>query len=271
VSRIESAFRLARESGRTALVAYIMAGDPDLRTTEGLALACERGGADILEVGIPFSDPIADGPEIQGAAQRALRAGTTPRDALRAVSRIRQSSDMPLVLMTYLNPVLAMGEEAFADQALGVGADGVIVPDLSFEESPALASSLKARGLDLVQLVAPSTPEARARAIGLASRGFLYVVARYGTTGTRADVPEELLARLPELKKTTPLPLAVGFGMSTPEQVRALRSAGADGVVVGSAIVRLAARDPSPAAAVERFVMDLALGARAPALQGNSS
>jgi len=247
-----------------------MAGDPNLPTTESLALACVRGGADILELGIPFSDPIADGPEIQKAGQRALRAGTRPRDVLGLASHIRRASDVPLVLMTYLNPVLAIGLGDFADLASTAGVDGVIIPDLSFEESDGVAATFSAHGIDAIQLVAPSTPPGRAQAIALASRGFLYVVARYGTTGVRTSLPEDLTSRLAALKKATSIPLAVGFGVSTPEHVRALRDAGADGVVVGSAIVRKATEDPSPAA-VERFVAALASVTRAPVLPGSSS
>ena len=172
--------------------------------------------------------------------------------------------------MTYLNPVLAIGLGDFADLASTAGVDGVIIPDLSFEESDGVAATFSAHGIDAIQLVAPSTPPARAQAIALASRGFLYVIARYGTTGVRTSLPEDLTSRLAALKKGTSIPLAVGFGVSTPEHVHALRDAGADGVVVGSAIVRKATEDPSPAA-VERFVAALAPVTRAPVLPGSSS
>ena len=238
-----------------------MAGDPDLATSEKLALACIRGGANVLELGVPFSDPIVDGPEIQAAGQRALKAGTRPRDVLDLVSRLRRESDVPLVLMTYLNPVLSIGLKPFADRAGAAGVDGVIVPDLSLEESEEVRGVLDAAHIDLVQLVAPSTADGRARAIGEASRGFVYVVARYGTTGIRSDLPEDLRGRLAALHRTTSLPLAVGFGVSTPDHVRTLASLGADGIVVGSAIVRQAAQDPDPKA-VEAFVRGLASGAR---------
>lgn len=239
-----------------------MAGDPSLAATETLALACERGGADVLELGIPFSDPIADGPEIQRAGQRALKAGTRPRDVIDLVSRLRGNADLPLVLMTYMNPVLAMGLDAFAKRAADAGVDGVIVPDLSLEDSDEVREVLDARGVDHVQLVAPSTDEVRAKAIGRASRGFLYVVARYGTTGTRDALPEDLGARLGILRRVTSLPLAVGFGVTTPDHVRSLAAAGADGVVVGSAIVKFATEDARPAA-VEKFVASLASVLRA--------
>ncbi len=242
-------------------MAYLMAGDPDPAASEKLALACIRGGANLLELGVPFSDPIADGPEIQAAGQRALRAGTRPRDVLDLAARLRRESEVPLLLMTYLNPILAMGLKPFADRAAAAGVDGVIVPDLSLEESQGVTGAFDDAHLDLVQLVAPATAEPRARAIGAASRGFVYVVARYGTTGIRSDLPEDLRKRLSMLHAATSLPLAVGFGVSTPDHVRALASLGADGIVVGSAIVRQASRDPDPES-VEAFVRGLASGVR---------
>ncbi len=261
MSRIEGAFRRAREEGRAALVAYLMAGDPDLSASERLALACVRGGADVMEIGIPFSDPIADGPEIQAAGQRALRSGTRPRDALGLAARVNRESEVPLVLMTYLNPVLSMGLPSFAQRASASGVDGVIVPDLSLEESDEVREALDATGVDLVQLVAPSTSDERARAIAAACRGFLYVVARYGTTGTRASLPEDLGVRIRALRQVTSLPLAVGFGVSSADHVRTLADLGADGVVVGSAIVEQIARDPRPEA-LEAFVVSLRSGVR---------
>lgn len=259
MSRIKDAFARAKKEERAALVAYLMAGDPDLSASEKLALACIRGGANLLELGLPFSDPIADGPEIQAAGQRALKAGTRPGDVLDLVSRLRRESDVPLLVMTYLNPVLSMGLKRFAERASAAGVDGVIVPDLSLEESPELNEAFDAAQIDLVQLVAPSTAEVRARAIGAASRGFVYVVARYGTTGIRSDLPEDLRGRIATLHRATSLPLAVGFGVSTPDHVRTLAAAGADGVVVGSAIVRKAAEAADPKA-VETFVQGLASG-----------
>ncbi|MGQ0798221.1 MAG: tryptophan synthase subunit alpha [Methanobacteriota archaeon] len=262
MSRLPAAFARAKRDGRPALIVYLMAGDPSLEVTEPLALACERGGADVLELGIPFSDPIADGPEIQRAGQRALKAGTRPRDVIEMAARLRTKTEVPLVLMTYMNTVLAMGLDTFAERAARAGIDGVIVPDLSLEESDEVREVFDKRAVDHVQLVAPSTDEARAKAIGRASRGFLYVVARYGTTGTRDALPEDLGARLGVLRRTTSLPLAVGFGVTTADHVRSLAAAGADGVVVGSAIVKFAAEDARPAA-VEKFVASLASAVRA--------
>lgn len=257
MSRIRGTFARTKAENRPALVAYIMAGDPDLATSEKLALACIRGGTDILELGVPFSDPIADGPEIQAAGQRALRAGTRPRDVLNLAARLRRETDVPLVLMTYLNPVLATGTQSFAERAASAGVDGLIVPDLPLEESAGLRDTLDGVNTDLIQLVAPSTPPERAERIGAASRGFLYVVARYGTTGVRAGIPPELGDRLATLRRVTSMPLAVGFGVSTADHVRALRSLGADGVVVGSAIVSRIGESPRPES-VEAFVAGLA-------------
>lgn len=262
MSRLPAAFARAKRGGRPALIAYLMAGDPNLEATETLALACERGGADVLEIGVPFSDPIADGPEIQRAGQRALKAGTRPRDVIDLAARLRATTDLPLVLMAYMNTVLAMGLSAFAERSSKAGVDGVIVPDLSLEDSDEVREALDLVGVDHIQLVAPSTDEWRAKAIGLASRGFLYVVARYGTTGTRDALPADLGARLGVLREATSLPLAVGFGVTTPDHVRSLVAAGADGIVVGSAIVKFAAEDARPAA-VEKFVAGLASALRA--------
>lgn len=261
MSRIGPAFRRAKEEGRPALIGYLMAGDPKLASSEAFALACERGGADVLEFGIPFSDPIADGPEIQRAGQRALQAGARPRDVLDLVARLRPKMEIPIVLMTYMNPIEAMGLEGFASACATAGVDGVIVPDLSLEESDGIREALDTRGIDHIQLVAPSTPEDRARAIGQASRGFLYVIARYGTTGTRARLPDELAARLKVLRRASTLPLAVGFGVSTKDHVRTLVGMGVDGIVVGSAIVRQTTEDARPEA-VEAFVRELATGLR---------
>jgi tryptophan synthase alpha chain len=236
-----------------------MAGDPDLRMTESLATACEAGGADVLELGIPFSDPIADGPDIQEAGQRALLAGTRPRDVVELAARVRLKTEIPLVLMTYMNPVLAMGLPTFAERAASAGVDGVIVPDLSLEASSEIRDALEPVGIDLIQLVAPSTPPARAAAIADASRGFLYVVARYGTTGVQSNLPEDLSDRIVDLHRLSSLPLGVGFGVTTGAHVRAVAAAGADGVVVGSSIVSRAA-ECRDADEVRKFVAELAAG-----------
>jgi tryptophan synthase alpha chain len=259
VSRLAAAFAASRKEHRASLIVYLMAGDPDPRTTEALALACEAGGADILELGIPFSDPIADGPEIRQAAGRALRSGTRPRDVLDLAARLREQTPMPVVLTTYANPVLAMGISRFAADSAASGVDGVILPDVSLEASAGFREAFDREGVDHIQLVAPSIPLGRAAEIGRASRGFLYVVAWQGTTGVRSNLPEDLASRIRSLRGVTHLPLCVGFGVSTREQVHVVAAAGADGVVVGSALVGLAAKDGHPAR-VEKFVGQLATG-----------
>ncbi|HYS71214.1 MAG TPA: tryptophan synthase subunit alpha [Thermoplasmata archaeon] len=259
MTRIARAFERARIGHRAALITYLMAGDPDLRRTDALALACEAGGADILELGIPFSDPIADGPEIGEAGQRSLRGGTRPGDVLSLAASLRTRTEIPLVVMTYLNPVLAMGVEAFAERVADAGVDGLLIPDVSSQISDELRDALDRAGVDHVQLVAPATPPDRATAIARASRGFLYVVARHGTTGIRSKLPEDIENRIASLHRVTNLPLGVGFGVSTRDHVRTLASWGADGIVVGSAIVRFAAENPDPDR-LRDFVADLAAG-----------
>ena len=256
MSRLPDAFAAARREGRAALVTYLMAGDPDLRRTEDFARACEQGGADVIELGVPFSDPIADGPEIQRAGQRSLHAGTRLRDVLGLAASVRRRSEIPLVLMSYANPLYAMGLETFAEQARDAGVDGLIVPDLSWEDSDEISGALDPCGLDGIQLVAPSTPVERAAAIAESSRGFLYVVSRFGTTGAQADLSDGLPARISDLHRVTDLPLAVGFGVATAARVRALSGAGADGIVVGSAIVRRIGEGATPEA-IARFVAEL--------------
>lgn len=263
MSRLARAFANARASGRAALVVFVEAGDPDLATTRRLLPALGAAGADVIELGIPFSDPLADGPVIQRASERALASGTSLSAALTLLSELRGSGfPTPVVVFSYANPILAMGEAEFARRAAAAGADGVLVTDLPPEEGRAFASILRRAKLDPVYLVAPTSPGERIRRAGFLSRGFLYVVSRAGITGTRAALPEGLPALVARVRREVPrLPVAIGFGLSTPEQVRAV-AALADGVVVGSAVVKAmeeaarAGRDPVDAAA--GFVQTLA-------------
>jgi len=237
VNRLEHFFADARSTGRKALVVYVCAGDPDLATTEALVPQLAEAGADVVEVGVPFSDPLADGPTIQAAAQRALQSGTTLHGVLGMVHRLRRSGcTVPLVLFGYMNPIVRMGLQPFVTAAAEAGADGVLVADLPLEESHALGHLAEASGLSVVLLAAPTTPPARLRAIGQATRGFLYFVSVTGVTGSRAELPADLPAKLAEARAASQAPVAVGFGVSTAAQASAL-AAHADAVVVGSALV----------------------------------
>jgi tryptophan synthase alpha chain len=236
-SRLDATFAQLRARGERALVAYFMAGDPSLADTERLVIEAERRGADVVELGVPFSDPLADGPVIQRAGVRALAAGASLPRVLEMVATLRAKVRVPLVLMTYYNPVLAFGLKGFARTAIDAGADGVIVPDLPHEESEPLRAEAEPAGLDLIHLVAPTSPPARVKAIARVSRGFIYVVSLTGVTGERRELPKDLDGQVRTLRLVTTKPVCVGFGVSTPEQVAAVGRI-ADGVVVGSAIVR---------------------------------
>jgi tryptophan synthase alpha chain len=236
VSALAQAFARAREEKRAALVCYAMGGDPDLAATEKLLFALDDAGADVIELGVPFSDPIADGPVLQAAALRAVQAGTTLRALLNMTGRIAGRLRAPIVLMGYANPFFRFGLEPFAREAKAAGIAGAIVPDLPLEEAGPLREALAARGLDLVLLCAPTTGAARMAQIAHASRGFVYAVSVTGVTGARAELPPELAAHLAALRKLSPVPVAVGFGIARPEQAAAMSKL-ADGVVVGSALV----------------------------------
>jgi tryptophan synthase alpha chain len=260
---LSQAFERARLERRVAFIPYIMAGDPDLTTTEAIVAALSAAGADAIELGIPYSDPLADGPTIASAGARALANGTKPADVLALVRRCRTAS-APLLLFTYFNPVDRIGAERFADEASAAGAAGAIVPDLALEESEELRSALHARGLEMPLLVAPSTPRARAQRIADAATGFVYVVSRLGVTGA-GTTPDfaPLEAQLAMLREVTNKPLAVGFGLSRPAQVRRV-AALADGVVVGSALIDAYAQAKGDEAAsrVSEFVGPFVAAAR---------
>lgn len=258
MSRIALAFERARAEERKSLVAYLCAGDPSLDATERLVPALAAAGADVIELGVPFSDPIADGPTIQAASQRALDAGTTLSKVLDRVARLRrQGCAVPLVLMGYLNPIVAMGVETFCARAAEAGVDGLIVPDLPFDEASELSEGAAKHGIDLILLAAPTTLPERLAEIGRRTRGFLYFVSVTGVTGARAELPTDLPERLAAVKACTSVPVAVGFGIATPEQARAL-SAHADAVVVGSAIVKAVDAAKGEVAPVATLVRTLA-------------
>ena len=236
-TRIANLFATCRAENRKAFIAYLTAGDPTPEHTTSLVLALERGGADLIELGVPFSDPIADGPVIQRASDRALRAGMTLPKLLDMVQEIRLRSQIPLLLFSYLNPLLRHGFEKLAREASGTGIDGVLLTDLCVEEAGEPVSRLREQGLDTVFLAAPTSTERRLRLVAQHSSGFIYLVSRSGVTGEQASVSQAAAPLARRMREITDLPLAIGFGVSKPEQVSEVAQI-ADGVVVGSAIVR---------------------------------
>lgn len=238
MSRIGAAWSRLKARREPALIAYLMAGDPSLNETVEQCLTLERAGADLIELGVPFSDPIADGPVIQRAAERALKSKTSVAGILAAVTRLRVRSQVPILLMTYYNPVLRFGEARFAAEAVAAGVDGVIIPDLPPEEAGTLLPHARAVGLETVFLLAPTSPLARIRRVAAAATGFIYYVSLTGITGAALDDAASVRARLALVRQHTALPLAVGFGIASPAQAASLAGA-ADGVIVGSALVRL--------------------------------
>jgi len=267
--RIGRRFALLRSRGERALVPFLTAGDPDLETTEALVLAMAEAGADVIELGVPFSDPTAEGPTIQRSSSRALARGTSLRTILRLVDRLRGRVEQPLVLMGYANPIHAMGGPAFAKAAAEVGVDGIIIPDLPPEDGKPWLDPCREAGIDPILLAAPTTPPARLAMLVRETRGFLYAVALQGVTGARATLATGIEEKVRLAKSLSDIPVCVGFGVSTPEQAE--RIAGyADGVVVGSAIVDRIEQAASKAAAIDdvaRFIEALKAplsGARRP-------
>src|SRR5574337_1549070 len=238
INRIDERFRQLRKSGGRALMPYLTAGDPGLDTTRSLILEFERRGADLIELGVPFSDPLADGVTIQRASQRALSSGTTLPRILEMVRDLRSDCRLPLLLMSYVNPIFHFGYARFAKEAAAAGVDGLIMPDLPPEEAAELIAAPAAHHLHTVFLIAPTSPQQRIRTIADASKGFIYYVSLRGVTGARSSLSEDLETNLRMIREKTDLPLAVGFGVSTPEPVRMVARV-ADGVIVGSAIVSL--------------------------------
>ena len=235
MSRIQNAFKKGK-----AFIAFLTAGDPDLQTTEELVFEMEKSGADIIELGIPFSDPIAEGPVIQEADLRAIASGTTPDKIFEMIKRIREKSQIPLVFLTYINPVFKYGYDAFFAKCKEVGVDGIIIPDLPYEEKPEVHEFSSKHSIDLVPLVAP-TSEDRIKIISASAEGYLYVVSSLGVTGIRSEIKTDLTSIINVAKETAKVPLAVGFGINTPEQAAKISKI-ADGVIVGSAIVKIIAQ-----------------------------
>jgi tryptophan synthase alpha chain len=258
-TRISSLFARHKAQGRKAFIAYLTAGDPSLAHTTELVLALERGGADLIELGVPFSDPIADGPVIQRASERALLAGATLPKLLETVREIRRHSDIPLLLFSYLNPLLRYGFDNLARDAAAAGIDGVLLTDLSVEEAAEPVSRLRSQSLDTVFLAAPTSSERRLRLVAEHSSGFVYLVSRTGVTGEQASLAASAAPLTERMRQLTQLPLALGFGVSTPAQVAEVARL-ADGVVVGSAIVKFVeahSAAPDLPARLEAFTLQL--------------
>jgi tryptophan synthase alpha chain len=261
-TRIGRLFDRRRAERRPALITYITAGDPSPDRTPALVAALERGGADLIELGVPFSDPIADGPVIQRGSDRALKAGTNVAAVLNIAAEIRKRSDIPLLLFTYMNPVLRYGLESLARDAVARGIDGCLLTDLSVEEAEPYVQAMRQGGLDTVFLAAPTSTQRRLELVAKYSTGFVYLVSRTGVTGERSTVSESVAPLVSAMRKVTKLPLAVGFGISTADHVRAVGSI-ADGVVVGTAVVRVVEQNAAGTdleTKLETLARDLASG-----------
>ncbi len=240
MSRISKVFKQLKKTGKKALIPYIMAGDPTLDATKRFVIDLERAGADIIELGVPFTDPLADGPTIQRASERAIKEDVTLRKVLTFVSNIRQTAKIPIILMTYYNPVFKYGIEAFIKEAVRAGVDGVIVPDLIPDEADDFIDFARRHRLDTIFLLAPTSTEERIKKVARASTGFIYYVSITGITGAKLSVNESMKNTLNLIKTLTKKPIAIGFGISNPEDASTVAVL-AEGVIVGSAIVRLIA------------------------------
>jgi tryptophan synthase alpha chain len=262
MTRIGRLFDCLRREGRKGLIAYVTAGDPSPERTPAIVEALVRGGADLIELGVPFSDPIADGPVVQAAGERALKAGTTLAAVLEIAAEIRTRSEVPLLLFTYLNPVMRYGMERLAGDAARAGIDGCLLIDASVEEAHEYVSAMHGHGLDTVFIAAPTSTERRLRLVAQYSTGFIYLVSRTGVTGERESLSSQISPLIQAVRAVTDLPLAVGFGISKPEHVAELGRQ-VEAVVVGSAIVRLIASNldnPSLEIQLESFARELKHG-----------
>jgi len=257
---VSEQFQALRDRQQCALIPFVTAGDPDLETTAQALRCLDRCGADMIELGVPYSDPLADGPVIQAAATRALKKGTRLDDVLELVKSVAPDLQAPIILFTYYNPILNRGIETFFQDIAAAGAKGLVVPDLPLEEVTGVTEAASQYGIEVILLVAPTSPKERIRAIAEKSQGFIYLVSVTGVTGMRTEIQSRVKELLAELRTITNKPVAVGFGVSQPEQAEQLRSWGADGVVVGSAFVkRLASSADSQdgLAALETFCAQL--------------
>lgn len=253
ISKIEKTFKKLKKEGRKAFIPYIMAGDPSLDKTKEVVLLLEECGADIVELGVPFSDPLADGPTIQRSSERALKNGVTLRKAISHVKDIRQMSQIPIVLMTYFNPVFKYGVENFIKNAKIAGVDGVIIPDLPPDEAEDFIKLSREAALDTIFLLAPTSTEDRIKKIIKVSKGFIYYVSITGITGTTLLLDGSMEVLISKIKRYTDKPVAVGFGVSTPEEASAVARV-SDGVIVGSAIVKKLYESPDE---LKRYILSL--------------
>lgn len=253
MNRIEKVFKKLKTQNKKAFIPYIMSGDPSLERTGEVVLMIEECGADIVELGVPFTDPLADGPTIQRAAERALNCGVTLRKVISFVGELRRRTQIPLVLMTYYNPVFKYGEEQFVSDAVNAGVDGVIIPDLPPDEANRLIKLSKRAGLATIFLIAPTSTDDRIKKVAKASRGFVYCVSITGTTGSELLLDSTLKEYINDIRRVSEIPVAVGFGVSTPDEAKAVSEI-ADGVIVGSAIVKRLHESPLE---VEEFILRL--------------
>jgi tryptophan synthase alpha chain len=264
MERIEKKFKELRNRREKALIIFIAAGDPSLSLTKDLILEMERQGADMIELGVPFSDPLADGPTIQEAYQRGLKQHISLKDVIKLVEELREDTEIPLIIMSYYNMIYRLGESSFIHQAAQAGVDGLIIPDLPPEEGEFLQSLAEEEGIATIYLIAPTTPDKRIRFIAQKGRGFLYYVSLMGVTGERKNMARDLPLSLRNMRALTEIPIAVGFGISSPEHIKSI-TPWADGVIVGSAVVKLIennANKPELIEKVGKFVAQLKAATR---------
>jgi tryptophan synthase alpha chain len=243
MTSVSSCFQTLRARQQCALIPFLTAGDPNLETTAAALQALDRAGADIIELGVPYSDPLADGPTIQAAATRALQNGVKLADVLQLVEKVSPTIQAPIVLFTYYNPILNLGVEAFLERIKKAGVQGLVVPDLPLEESATLLEPAGRIGIEVILLVAPTSPADRQKAIAHSSQGFVYLVSVTGVTGMRQGMGSNIGEMIAELRTVTDKPIAVGFGISNPAQAKQVKDLGADGVIVGSAMVKKLAEE----------------------------
>jgi tryptophan synthase alpha chain len=255
MTSVSSCLQILRDRHECALIPFITAGDPDLETTAKALIALDRAGADIIELGVPYSDPLADGPVIQAAATRALNAGVKLADVLAVVAKVNPEIKAPIILFTYYNPILSLGIPEFLRRIVAAGVKGLVVPDLPLEESTSLLEPASLMGIEVIMLVAPTSPPERMKAIAASAQGFVYLVSVTGVTGMREGMGSNVAGILNQLRSLTDKPIAVGFGISDPVQAKQIKELGADGVIVGSAMVKKLAAEGVDS--IEQFCRDL--------------